>query len=484
MNLTALIGLSTTSQQSLAVGTLPAGTNAMTATDSASILPIAADPADAFARQLAAIDPAATGLGAAAGAGFAQLAELAVDRPLDDADAPDLAVSGEDQDDDGAEDPEAALSWIALIAPPPLPAPVVASNAVAQSTTTPGNIAAMAQQASTSQDAPAMPGAMTTAPAGDTTFAVPEAATAPETTNTNTNTNPNPNPNQTAAETAEPQSGKPELAPNPLPRLAATAPAAAQPRDGALPAAPPTAATASAAAPASAVPASSAATAPIAATASAAVQPPSARPGRDLRAALEARGTAPDTPTAEAVTPLASGGATITNTITSNASVFDTAKPTLPPHANVAFDAHFAASVGASIARLNEGNGLIRLAVMPEHLGRIDIELDTRGTHDRIKLVAETDTVRHALAQGQARIAEELSQHGRRVGAISVELRQDNPQSGQPQSQSGADLTQQGGQRGQAQRATAEPTARAANAAAAPAAPVTINRPARGIRYA
>jgi len=35
MNLTALIGLSTTSQQSLAVGTLPAGTNAMTATDSA-----------------------------------------------------------------------------------------------------------------------------------------------------------------------------------------------------------------------------------------------------------------------------------------------------------------------------------------------------------------------------------------------------------------------------------------------------------------
>uniref|UniRef100_UPI003593E4EA flagellar hook-length control protein FliK n=1 Tax=Blastomonas sp. TaxID=1909299 RepID=UPI003593E4EA len=142
----------------------------------------------------------------------------------------------------------------------------------------------------------------------------------------------------------------------------------------------------------------------------------------------------------------------------------------------LAFDAAFVAGIETQIARIASGGSMVRMQLMPEHLGRIDIEMLAGPNHDRVRLMTEHDTVRDTLVLAQSRLEAELRQNGQRTADVSVELRQQSggssgnsaggPGSGSMQQQRGQNGGDVPGSRDDANRDTRQ--TRSAEVEAAP----------------
>lgn len=109
------------------------------------------------------------------------------------------------------------------------------------------------------------------------------------------------------------------------------------------------------------------------------------------------------------------------------------------PLATLSFDEGFVDNVETQIARVIGEGQLVRMQIMPEHLGRIDIELLAGPKRDHVRIVTEHDAVRDTLAQSQIRLEQELRNNGNRNTDITVELRQPSTgtQGGSAQQQRG-----------------------------------------------
>jgi flagellar hook-length control protein FliK len=97
---------------------------------------------------------------------------------------------------------------------------------------------------------------------------------------------------------------------------------------------------------------------------------------------------------------------------------------------------------------------MVRMQIMPEHLGRIDIEMLAGPDRHQVRLVTEHDAVRDTLVQSQVRLEQDLRQNGQRNTEVTVELRQQSPgaQGGSAQQQRGQSGADSPGNRDTAQR--------------------------------
>lgn len=87
------------------------------------------------------------------------------------------------------------------------------------------------------------------------------------------------------------------------------------------------------------------------------------------------------------------------------------------------FSDRLGAMVGAAMGNATLKDGMLRLQVTPDHLGPIEIEMDSSGLSDRLQITVESEAVRQAVAQAQGRIEQELRQAGARLAGIDVALR-------------------------------------------------------------
>ncbi len=150
------------------------------------------------------------------------------------------------------------------------------------------------------------------------------------------------------------------------------------------------------------------------------------------------------------------------------------------PAESLAFDASFVANIETQIARVANGDQLVRMQIIPENMGRIEIEMLAGPERDQIRIVTEHDAVRDTLVSSQHRLEQDLRSNAQRPTDVTVELRQQSPgtqngsaQQQQQRGQSGAEAT---AAREAAQRQTAADT----TADPSPAA----RRPRGNVRYA
>lgn len=124
------------------------------------------------------------------------------------------------------------------------------------------------------------------------------------------------------------------------------------------------------------------------------------------------------------------------------------------PFESIAFDAGFIGNIETQISRVANGGQMVRMQIMPEHLGRIDIEMLAGPDRDQVRLVTEHDAVRDTLVQSQVRLEQDLRQNGQRNAEVTVELRQQSAgtQGGSAQQQRGQAGTDVAAQRDAAQR--------------------------------
>lgn len=151
----------------------------------------------------------------------------------------------------------------------------------------------------------------------------------------------------------------------------------------------------------------------------------------------------------------------------------------VPVH-TLALDAGFVAGIESQITRLMDGGQMVKIQMMPEHLGRIDIEMLAGPERDQVRIVTEHDAVRDTLASSQHRLEQDLRSQGHRNTEVTVELRQQSTGSqngsAQQQQQRGQSGTESTLAREGAQRAN--PSETASDAATAP------RRPRGNVRYA
>ncbi|WP_026091681.1 flagellar hook-length control protein FliK [Blastomonas sp. AAP53] len=107
------------------------------------------------------------------------------------------------------------------------------------------------------------------------------------------------------------------------------------------------------------------------------------------------------------------------------------------PLESLAFDAGFVANIETQIARVANGGQMVRMQIMPENLGRIDIEMLAGPERDQIRIVTEHDAVRDTLVSSQHRLEQDLRSNAQRPADVTVELRQQSPgmQNGSAQQQ-------------------------------------------------
>lgn len=144
----------------------------------------------------------------------------------------------------------------------------------------------------------------------------------------------------------------------------------------------------------------------------------------------------------------------------------------------LAFDAGFIGNVETQIASVAGGGQMVRMQIMPEHLGRIDIEMLAGPERDQIRITTEHDAVRDTLIQSQVRLEQDLRSNSHRVADVTVELRQQSAgaQGGSAQQQRGQAGPETAGARDAAQRQAAADTTADSKSAQ--------RRPRDNVRYA
>jgi hypothetical protein len=152
------------------------------------------------------------------------------------------------------------------------------------------------------------------------------------------------------------------------------------------------------------------------------------------------------------------------------------------PMETLAFDAGFIGNVETQIARVAGGGQMVRMQIMPEHLGRIDIEMLAGPERDHVRIVTEHDAVRDTLVQSQVRLEQDLRNNGQRSADVTVELRQQSP--GTSANLGGGAAQQQRGQSGQEGTSGRDGLSRQTAADAATDAQSAPRRPRGNVRYA
>ncbi len=144
------------------------------------------------------------------------------------------------------------------------------------------------------------------------------------------------------------------------------------------------------------------------------------------------------------------------------------------------FGAGFVANIETQIARVANGGQMVRMQIMPENLGRIDIEMLAGPERDQVRIVTEHDAVRDTLVSSQHRLEQDLRSNAQRPTEVTVELRQQSPgtQNGSAQQQ------QQRGQSGAEAASAREAAQRQATSDPAADATPAARRPRGNIRYA
>lgn len=150
------------------------------------------------------------------------------------------------------------------------------------------------------------------------------------------------------------------------------------------------------------------------------------------------------------------------------------------PLETLSFDAGFIGNIETQISRVVNGGQMVRMQIVPEHLGRIDIEMLAGPDRDQVRLVTENDAVRDTLIQSQVRLEQDLRQNGQRNTEVTVELRQQSAgtQGGSAQQQ------QQRGQTGPEAAAQREALQRQNTAAETDSSTPAQRRPRGNVRYA
>lgn len=147
----------------------------------------------------------------------------------------------------------------------------------------------------------------------------------------------------------------------------------------------------------------------------------------------------------------------------------------------LAFDAGFVGNVETQIARVMGGGQMVRMQIMPENLGRIDIEMLAGPDRDQIRIVTEHDAVRDTLVQSQVRLEQDLRGQANRTTDVTVELRQ---QSAGTSTSLGGGSAQQRGQSGQEAASAREATQRQTAADTTAESKSAQRRPRDNVRYA
>lgn len=148
------------------------------------------------------------------------------------------------------------------------------------------------------------------------------------------------------------------------------------------------------------------------------------------------------------------------------------------PLESLAFDAGFIGNVETQIARVMGGSQMVRMQIMPEHLGRIDIEMLAGPERDQVRIVTEHNAVRDTLVQSQVRLEQDLRNNGNRNTEVTVELRQ------QSAGTQGGSAQQQRGQSGQETGAGRESIPRQTTADTIRESATPRPRPRGNVRYA
>lgn len=168
-----------------------------------------------------------------------------------------------------------------------------------------------------------------------------------------------------------------------------------------------------------------------------------------------------------------------TQPVTGAAAPQAAAQTQLPVH-NLAFDAGFVVGIESQIAKLVDGGQMVKIQVMPEHLGRIDIEMLAGPERDQVRIVTEHDAVRDTLVSSQHRLEQDLRSNGQRNTEVTVELREQSPgtQNGSAQQQ------QQRGQSGAESASARDAAQRQPSAEQTSDANPAPRRPRGNVRYA
>lgn len=121
------------------------------------------------------------------------------------------------------------------------------------------------------------------------------------------------------------------------------------------------------------------------------------------------------TPTASTVPGAVPTGPNFQVTTTADASVV-----TIERHLDLARGDAWLDDLARDIAATANGGGRLKFALMPETLGRLDVEVRREDAGVHVHLAARSETARDALAAAQPRIAEEIRAHGVRVAGTEV----------------------------------------------------------------
>lgn len=150
------------------------------------------------------------------------------------------------------------------------------------------------------------------------------------------------------------------------------------------------------------------------------------------------------------------------------------------PVETMAFDSGFVTNIESQVARVVNGGEMVRIQIIPENMGRIDIEMLAGPERDQVRIVTEHDAVRDTLVSSQHRLEQDLRSNAQRPTEVTVELRQQSPgtQNGSAQQQ------QQRGQSGAEAVLAREAAQRQTAADAAADATPAERRPRGNIRYA
>lgn len=92
---------------------------------------------------------------------------------------------------------------------------------------------------------------------------------------------------------------------------------------------------------------------------------------------------------------------------------------------NLGDDHHWVASLARDIAALQADDGLLTFHLLPRHLGRIDVAVQTGSDGVSVHVAAENAAAQALLAAAQTRLVDDLRQNGVRVVATDIGMAAD-----------------------------------------------------------
>ena len=114
-------------------------------------------------------------------------------------------------------------------------------------------------------------------------------------------------------------------------------------------------------------------------------------------------------------------GAVLT-TSAPTASAFPAAAAGDPPlrQLDLGNDNHWIASLAQDIAALQADDGLLRFQLMPRHLGRIEVSMQTSSEGVSVRVAAENAAAQSILAAAQTRLVDDLRTNGVRIAGADI----------------------------------------------------------------